>query len=151
DTPASGLITKSTDDARRSAIQFAADQPRSRGEFVGNGLYAGFQLVSPRVAASAIVAQRLHSGDADREIHKPFAPGTAKAVSNDHGNRNAGTLLKLASQCSGRTIRVSRKQHSMLAPVDVRNIDAAIRAKKSMLRLSNQHAILTTNHAATLA
>src|ERR1039458_1846448 len=78
------FVGKSANDARRSAVQFAADQPGGGGQFVGNGFKAGVQSVAVRIAAAAIVAQRLHSGDADAEINQAFAPGTAERVGDEN-------------------------------------------------------------------
>jgi len=42
-----------------------------------------FSFVAVRIAATAIVAQSFHSSDADAEIDKAFAPGTAECVSDE--------------------------------------------------------------------
>ncbi len=36
------IVAKSADDARRGAVQFAADEPSGAGQFVGDGFDAGF-------------------------------------------------------------------------------------------------------------
>ena len=83
------FIAKSANDAGGSAIELAADQPGGAGQFVGDGLDAGLQLVAVRIASAAIVAQRFHPGDADGEFRQAFAPRAAETVSDDDRNGDA--------------------------------------------------------------
>ena len=53
--------------------------PAAACQFVGDGLDAGFQFVSVRIAPAAIIAQRFHPGDADGEFSQAFAPRTTES------------------------------------------------------------------------
>ena len=79
---------------------------------------------------------------------KPFAPGTAEAVSNDHGNRKARALFQCAAKIGGGAVGIFRQEQSVPPSIDIRDIDAAVGAQKSVMRLGDQHAVLAADHSA---
>src|SRR3954463_439942 len=84
-----GRIEGSAHNARWSARQFAADQTGDAGQLVGNGFLGHAQPVAVRVAASAIIQQRLHAGAAEGSFAQAFAPGTSEATRDDQGTAQA--------------------------------------------------------------
>ena len=136
-------MKKTAHDARRRAIQLSAHEAGSAGQFISHGLDTCFQLIAVRIAAAPIIAQRLHARDSDGKFSQTLAPRAAEAVRNDHRNRDAGLLLQCALERSRRNGRRSSGSSSaVLASVNVRDIDAAIGAKKPMRRLRDEHTIL---------
>src|SRR5215469_3169250 len=103
------FIPESPYEAGWSSIQFSADQSRCTGQLIRDRFDAGLKLVSVRIAASAVVAQRRHTGNSDNEFGETLAPGASGAVSNDYRNRNANPFLQCAPKLGGRAVRVLRK------------------------------------------
>jgi len=106
DTARSCLVTEPANNARGSAIELAADESGGACEFVGDGFNTGFQLVAVRIASAAVIAQRLHPGNADGEFCEAFAPGAAEAVGDDHGNREASVFLDFTVKIGGGAIGI---------------------------------------------
>src|ERR1700747_407871 len=117
-TPPS-FINKSANDAGGRALQLSTDQARSAGQLVGYSLDTCFQLISIGIAAATITAQRLHARDTDGEFGQSLAPGTAEAIRNDHGDRNARPLLQSPSQVRCGTVGILGKQKRCLSSVHV--------------------------------
>ena len=69
-----------------------------------------------RIALAAIVAQRLHSGDADAEIHQPFAPGATEGVGDKNGDGDASVLLQVAIKFSGRAVGIGGRSNACRPP-----------------------------------
>src|SRR5271156_3462108 len=90
-----------SNDAGRSACQLAANQARRASQFVGDGLDSGVKRVAVSIAASAIVDERAHAGNADRDFRQAFAPGTAETVADDDGEVDAELLFNLAAETDG--------------------------------------------------
>ncbi len=76
--PTSRQVRKSANEANRNTIQLAANQSGGTGQFVGDRFDAGVQHVALWIAASTIVAQRFHAGDANAEFDQTFTPGPAE-------------------------------------------------------------------------
>src|SRR5712671_3846827 len=77
-------VRKSSNDTSRSAGQLAAYQTGGASQFVGDGVNAGVQLITVRIAAAAIVNQGPHSSDADCNLRQSFSPGTPETVADDY-------------------------------------------------------------------
>src|SRR5256885_2804397 len=97
-------IAESANNAGWCARQFAADQTGDAGQLVGNGFLGHAQPVAVRVAASAIIQQRLHAGDADGYFAQAFAPGTSEAIRDDHGNAQASGAAQRQMQRLSRAV-----------------------------------------------
>src|ERR1700721_292364 len=104
-----------------------------------------------RVAAAAVVAQRLHSGDADGELRQAFAPGTAKTVGDDDGDGQTGEPFERASQTGGGAVWVFREQQRVSPSVDVGDVDAAVGAEEAVMRFGNEHAVFAADDRAAFA
>ena len=85
------------------------------------------------IAASAVVAQRFHSRDADGEFGQAFAPGTAETVGDDdRESARPVRFLNSRRKFGGGAVGIFGKQQRVLAAVDVGNIDAAVGAEKAV-------------------
>src|ERR1700676_3428081 len=104
-----------------------------------------------RVAAAAVVAQRLYSGDADGNFRQPFAPGAAETVGDDDGDRQVCLLLECSAKVGGGAVWIFGKQQRVTASLDVGDVDAAVSAEKAMVRLGDQHAVFAPNDGAAFA
>ena len=142
---------KSADDARRGAVEFAADESGGAGQFVGDRLDAGFQSIAVRIASAAVIAQRFHPRDADRELGQALAPRAAEAVGDDNRDGNPGAAFERASQVGGGAIRIFGKQQGVAASVDVGNIDAAVGAEEAVVGFGDQNAVLAADNGPALA
>src|SRR5689334_8616681 len=56
-------VRESANNAGWSAVELATHQTGCTSKFIGNGLNAGFQFISVRIAPSSIVAKRFHPRD----------------------------------------------------------------------------------------
>ena len=90
------FVRKSANDARRRALELAANQRGGASQLVGDGFKTGLQSVAVRIAAAAIVAQRFHPGHADAEVHQSLAPGSAESVGDENGDGKPSELLEFA-------------------------------------------------------
>src|SRR5882757_109059 len=59
------FIAKPAHNARRGAIELAANESSSAGKFIGDRLNASLQLIAVRIAPPAVIAQRLHACNTD--------------------------------------------------------------------------------------
>src|SRR5258706_2074063 len=129
--PSPFAVRKSSNDTSRRAGQLAAYQAGGASQFVGDSVDAGVQLVTVRIAAAAIVNQRLHSSDANRHFSESLAPGTPETVADDHSDVHSEMFLQFFSQTPGGSIRIFRKKRRLAATIHVRNIHSAVRANKA--------------------
>src|ERR1700722_4702104 len=104
-----------------------------------------------RVAVAAVVAQRLHSSDADGNLRQAFAPGAAKTVGDDDGDRQSCLLLEGAAKVGGGAVGIFGEQQRVTASVDVGDVDATVGAEKAVMRFGNEHAVLTADDGTALA
>ena len=103
------------------------------------------------IAPAALVAQRLHSGDADAEIDQAFAPRSAKCVGDENGDGERSALLQLAMKFAGGAVGVGGQKQGVAAAIDVRDINAAVGTDESVMGLGDEHAILSPDESAALA
>src|SRR5580698_7574960 len=96
--------------------------------------------------ASAIVAQWLHTCDADTEIDQTFTPRTAKGIRDQDGNIDSSLLFDFTLNFARRTIRIDGKQQRMLSSIHIGNVHAAVGADESVLCFGDEHAILAPDH-----
>ena len=106
------------------------------------------QCVSMRITESPIIAQSLHPGDANAEVDEPFAPGTSECIRDQNRNGKFGALLQRAMKFAGGPVGIAGQEHSVTSAIDVGDIDAAVGADEPVMRLGDQHAVLTPNDGA---
>jgi len=141
---------KSADDTGRRSIELAADQAGGTRQFVGDGLNCAFQYVAVRVTMAAIVAQRLHAGDANGEFCQTLAPGASEAVGNDDGKGDASSFLELPTKIECGPVRVQGKQESMPASVHIGDVDAVVGAQEAVMGFGDEDAVPAADNGAAL-
>src|SRR5258706_7159208 len=99
-------VRNSSNDTSRRAGQLAAYQAGGASEFIGDRVNTGVQLITVRIAATAIVNQGTHSSDANRHFSESLAPRSPETVANDHSDFHCEMLLEFSAQPCCRTIRV---------------------------------------------
>src|ERR1019366_4961739 len=77
----------------RNARILTANQTGDRRQFVGHRFFGGVHFVTVGIAPAAIIVHHLHSPHADGNVAQTLAPRTPKAIGNDDGNVQSGTLL----------------------------------------------------------
>lgn len=145
------LTVKAADDAGGGAVQFAANEAGGGGEFVGKGFDAGVKLESVGIAAAAVVAQRLHTGDTNAEIHQALTPRTAEAVADKHGNGKAGVFFEFTMKLARGAVGIFRKQHRVAATINVRDVNSAVGAEEAVVSFGDEHAVSASDDGFALA
>ena len=62
----------------------------------------------------------------------------------------AGALFELAMQSGGGAVWILGEQQGVAAPVNVRDVDAAVGADESVMGFGDEHTILAANDGAAL-
>src|SRR5579862_859145 len=145
------LVSIATNDTRGSVRQFATDKAGGARKFVGYGVDGCVQRVAVGIATSAIVDERSHPGHANRNFGQTFSPRTSETVADDDGHVDLEMLLDLLPESRRRSVRILRQQYCVPASIDVRHIDAAVGADKSVFGFADHHAVLSPNDASALA
>src|SRR6516164_2248991 len=89
---------------------FPANQTGHTRQFIGNTLFRGVHLIAIRIAMAAIVANRIHAGDADGNLVQAFAPCPTEAVGDDDRDMQRRTLADPLQNLAGRTIGIDRQE-----------------------------------------
>src|SRR5271166_2836391 len=83
---ASAPIRVTPDYTSRNSRVLTAHQAGNARQLVGHGFLSGVHFVAVIVPLAAIVDGDLHPRNSDRHLRQTLAPGTPKAVSDDHRN-----------------------------------------------------------------
>jgi hypothetical protein len=100
------------------------------------------QLTPVGVLAPAPVVQRLHAGQADRNVDLPVAPGAPERVADQHGRAHARQLAQARADRARGRVGVARQQHHRVRRGRVRRVDAGVRAHQPAPGAADQHAAL---------
>src|SRR5713101_544324 len=103
------------------------------------------------ITTAAIVNQRPHPGDADRNFCQSFPPWTPETVADDHRNIQPQAFLQLRPQARRRPVRILRQQGRMAPAVHIRDVHATVGANETVTRLRDQHAALSPHGAPAFA
>ena len=103
------------------------------------------------VAASAVVDERTHAGNTDRDFGQSFAPRSAEAVTDDYWDLDSEMLFEVAAQLAGGPVGIFGEQYGVLSSIDIRNVDAAIGANEAVFGLGDHDAMFPAHDAVTLA
>jgi hypothetical protein len=83
-------------------------------------------------------------------VHQAFAPGTSKTVGDDDRNGEARALLEFAMEFAGGAVGIFGEQQGVASAVDVRDVDAAVRAEEAVMGLGDEHSIFAADYGAAL-
>ena len=119
-------------DRDRDAVGLAHDELGGAGDFVGDRDDRRFQLHAERVLLAPVIAHGFDACDPERDVRLPDTPRAAEGVRDDH----ADVPSQSRAQPLGRAVGVERQQREA-AGLNVRRVDACVRAHEAVARLRN--------------
>ena len=123
------------------ACGFVHEEPRSGGEFIGNGEDCGAEKFAMAVARAAEIDERWDTGRADGHVDQTQAPGAAKRVADDDGEALTGFLAQSVGKPAGGTVGIFWKERDEIAAADIRMVHACIGANETVMRFDDEDAI----------
>src|SRR6266508_221090 len=144
------LQREPTHDRRGDAVELAHDRLGRPRELVRQRQDRRLQRAAGGIAFAEVAEERGESGETDRDVREPLAPGAAERVGDDHEDVGPGERAHAIPHGTGRAVGIYGQQRHVVC-VDVGLIDTGIRADPAVVRLGDQDALVHSHHASRLA
>ena len=129
------------------ARRLAHHQLGGRRDLVGDRDLGDLQLAAERVGRVAQVDDRGDAADADRDVGEALAPGPSERVGDDHRRRRRPARARSASRTCLAERSASTGSSAAQPCVDVRQVDARVRAHEAVRGLADDEVAAAAHDA----